>query len=1215
MYKGFKKVLCVLMAFVMVVGGMPVSAEPTDYYHPIADDNFTGFAVTTPSAVNFECIEVEAMSIAARPGEMRDPRNAPVWGVDSYTFRIDAQALSNLVVDHGTMAVLDFTIAGGTSAHEVGFAGPIAPGLDPDAEWTQRSPWGGIETFRFTRNSAVTLTFSAGPNFRVEGESGSSVAIFLSQMNNLANNPNNREYLDYNAPGRNGWNWRATPSDWDFPMGYQHQTFWRQIQLDLFAGAQTWAERAAAWPSINGSISGEFPALEGWIDVTIGGVRASQSDAEMSIVLRQGGGSMLPTNTALVENAQMFLGWGSGVNIRTESIVPVASTARLSGIKIEEAVVGRFLSPDPVHTNNGFHVRLVAPRGFNWDMQDVFATGNIAFGNNNRRESFNAFGGIAVVDTSFWHVPANRHWNAPTSNPFANSFTDRNELILYISMPPRGTSFTARTTPAEVTIHGLSLMPAALSPTTGDMAIDVYVGAVSGNMAWQAPPGPDAHGSGTLGVLDRDPGRQVRISQPGSYWTERTNEASEWRERGLVVASLDLDSGLAVSGPVALQTIRSGGWSVAVNDLPMEYWSSGLDFSDSNRWLNGAEHTIRISEQVAGTMFSSTDNFRIVPAEGVRIVNARARAGREGANTDIFGWGGMYWRNDFFVPAMYEFNNDGSLSFATRPLNPDAQFRLRRLDIGVLLSVEAGFEARFGNEIAMRVYRNNEYVGTAIVANATDPIIIQSNPVEITRETLTTLSVTPVGSFSVTEASPHTFNFNDEIRFRLQATRNGVPVNYGAISGMSLYLGEPTVNTSESFLTIAPLTAAGATGFRITAPSYRVAGEISFDNARVMGPTLPGIEWQVVVYGPGISANSHHIMGSTDFIGGDTRINLPEEYWLSDYALRGRFYGMPYSAEILIVSYPVNENIPVITNANAPSGAVNTDYSFRFAATGNPAPSWSYTGDLPTGLTLNAQGLLSGTPTQSGNFTFTVRAYNVEGYEERQITVEISQAPAPPVDLTAPALTISTTFADQGDEVEVHVRISNNPGFASMFMRLDFPAELTLTGYALSHHSLYENFETPEDLSTVGNYVYMGWAGRTANITHNGTLLTLTFSVCDDMETNRRLPITVTFENALTGEEYPRNTDYEELQISTINGEVRVQPARIGDTGGSGRVTSASATLLARYLVGQYVTFDRRAADINCDGVVNTLDLIRLARALAGHFPTLCPHDVCDRCR
>jgi reprolysin-like metallo-peptidase family M12B/putative Ig domain-containing protein len=72
---------------------------------------------------------------------------------------------------------------------------------------------------------------------------------------------------------------------------------------------------------------------------------------------------------------------------------------------------------------------------------------------------------------------------------------------------------------------------------------------------------------------------------------------------------------------------------------------------------------------------------------------------------------------------------------------------------------------------------------------------------------------------------------------------------------------------------------------------------------------------------------------------------------------------------------------PAITNGPPPSLViVGTPYGFSFAATGNPAPTFSLTsGALPPGITLSSGGALSGTATSAGTGDFpsiTVTASN-----------------------------------------------------------------------------------------------------------------------------------------------------------------------------------------------------------------------------------------------
>jgi len=71
----------------------------------------------------------------------------------------------------------------------------------------------------------------------------------------------------------------------------------------------------------------------------------------------------------------------------------------------------------------------------------------------------------------------------------------------------------------------------------------------------------------------------------------------------------------------------------------------------------------------------------------------------------------------------------------------------------------------------------------------------------------------------------------------------------------------------------------------------------------------------------------------------------------------------------------INAALAITTAAPLPVGTVGIAYSQTFAANGGiGADTWSTTGGtLPTGLALNNVGVLSGTPTTAGPFTFTVQ--------------------------------------------------------------------------------------------------------------------------------------------------------------------------------------------------------------------------------------------------
>jgi hypothetical protein len=81
----------------------------------------------------------------------------------------------------------------------------------------------------------------------------------------------------------------------------------------------------------------------------------------------------------------------------------------------------------------------------------------------------------------------------------------------------------------------------------------------------------------------------------------------------------------------------------------------------------------------------------------------------------------------------------------------------------------------------------------------------------------------------------------------------------------------------------------------------------------------------------------------------------------------------------------------VVTTNTIPEVGINQAYSVQLTAGGGSVSSWSMAqGALPTGLTLGSNGVISGTPTQSGSFTFTVQANGSPNSDTRQLTLFVS---------------------------------------------------------------------------------------------------------------------------------------------------------------------------------------------------------------------------------
>lgn len=91
-------------------------------------------------------------------------------------------------------------------------------------------------------------------------------------------------------------------------------------------------------------------------------------------------------------------------------------------------------------------------------------------------------------------------------------------------------------------------------------------------------------------------------------------------------------------------------------------------------------------------------------------------------------------------------------------------------------------------------------------------------------------------------------------------------------------------------------------------------------------------------------------------------------------------------------TYTVNQNagtpggLAITTSPNLPSGTIGISYSATISATGGSPPyNWSASGSLPPGLALSAsQGVISGKPTGTGTYQFTITVRDNIGAQQSQ---------------------------------------------------------------------------------------------------------------------------------------------------------------------------------------------------------------------------------------
>ena len=149
----------------------------------------------------------------------------------------------------------------------------------------------------------------------------------------------------------------------------------------------------------------------------------------------------------------------------------------------------------------------------------------------------------------------------------------------------------------------------------------------------------------------------------------------------------------------------------------------------------------------------------------------------------------------------------------------------------------------------------------------------------------------------------------------------------------------------------------------------------------------------------------------------------------------------------ITISVTVGAAALTITTTSLSSGTVGISYSQTLAATGDSPITWSLASGalLPAGLSLDATGVISGTPTAVGTSTFTVKAssgVNPDGTQELSIT--INAAPIAPI-----APTITTTSLASATVGATYSQILTATGDSTITWSIEsdtLPSGLSLSG-------------------------------------------------------------------------------------------------------------------------------------------------------------------------
>ena len=143
--------------------------------------------------------------------------------------------------------------------------------------------------------------------------------------------------------------------------------------------------------------------------------------------------------------------------------------------------------------------------------------------------------------------------------------------------------------------------------------------------------------------------------------------------------------------------------------------------------------------------------------------------------------------------------------------------------------------------------------------------------------------------------------------------------------------------------------------------------------------------------------------------------------------------------DIKTFTLKVTASATVIKTSVLKDGVVGTAYEQKIEASGTQ-PSFSIVkGTLPTGLTLSQSGEIKGTPTEANTYTFTVRAENSVGHNDKEFSIKVNTNAVAPV--------ITTSVLTDGIVGKLYERKIEASGTQSTFsiVKGSLPSTLTLS--------------------------------------------------------------------------------------------------------------------------------------------------------------------------
>ncbi|MGB2900514.1 MAG: Ig-like domain repeat protein [Candidatus Acidiferrum sp.] len=327
---------------------------------------------------------------------------------------------------------------------------------------------------------------------------------------------------------------------------------------------------------------------------------------------------------------------------------------------------------------------------------------------------------------------------------------------------------------------------------------------------------------------------------------------------------------------------------------------------------------------------------------------------------------------------------DGVTTLATVSLaGSTAAFTTTTLAVGghsitATYNADTNFTTSTAGSVSQTV--NQAATTTAITAHTPNPSVVgQSVTVNFSVTPVLPGSGTPTGNVTVSDGLGDTCTATAaagtcSITFPAVGTKTLSAVYAGDtnFTGSTSANAPHTVNAAATTTTITNSVALGTAS--IVNQSYAVNYSVAITSPG--GGTIPGTDTVTVT--DGTDSCTGTVAAATCSLTSTTT---------GSKTITAKYNGDPNYSSSTSAGVPHTVGIaPTITSANNTAFTVNSAGTFTVTATGSPAPTFSETGALPSGVTLSSAGVLSGTPALGtvGSYPITITATNGVGSDATQ---------------------------------------------------------------------------------------------------------------------------------------------------------------------------------------------------------------------------------------